>query len=170
MSGPRAPDRHRFPIHRRTGLASARPLPLVLRYARRAPALGPLRRPGGHAAGEQVQRHDLRRRPQPHRVRARHVEPCPGAPNGRRETLATHFEGMEPTARTMSASNPAGRSTSPIPGTAACPSMASNDRDMGSRVCTVFRRAAGRPSSSSTATFSSSPTGSASARRRSASS
>ena len=49
-------------------------------------------------------------------------------PDGRREVLATHFEGRSSTAPTTSASAPTGRSISPIPIMGACRSLASSGR------------------------------------------
>ena len=71
------PARHRLHLHRRADLASGRSLSPVLRHAgRRAAALGRARRRArGAAAVEQAQRHDLRRRPEPDRLRARDLEP-----------------------------------------------------------------------------------------------
>ena len=70
-------DRHRLPVHRGADLAPARAVPAILRHAgRRAPALGPAqRRARGAPAVQQMQRHDLRRRAQPDRLRARDLEP-----------------------------------------------------------------------------------------------
>ena len=55
------PAGRRFHLHRRADLAPARPISPVLRHAgRRAPPLGrKQRRARGHAAVEQMQRHDL---------------------------------------------------------------------------------------------------------------
>ena len=73
--GAGAPDRHRFPVHGRADLASARS------YLLFSDMPGDVRRrydcsrhPRGDAAGEQVQRHDLRCRAQPHRLRARDID------------------------------------------------------------------------------------------------
>ena len=69
------PGRDRLYLHRGAGLASGRSLPAFFRHAgRRAPTLGcATGRHRGQAAVEQMQRDDLRRRPQPDRLRARHV-------------------------------------------------------------------------------------------------
>ena len=71
------PARHRLHLHRRADLASGRSLSPVLRHAGgRAAALGCARRRArGAAAVEQAQRHDLRRGPEPDRLRARDIEP-----------------------------------------------------------------------------------------------
>ena len=53
------------------------------------------RRRRGQAAVEQMQRHDLRRRPQPDRLRACDLVAVRERPDGRREVLASHFERQE---------------------------------------------------------------------------
>ena len=72
-------DRLGLHVHRRADLAPDRALPAVLRHAGRRAA--PLGRGGrgarGHAPVEQVQRHDLRRGPQPRHLRARDLESGP---------------------------------------------------------------------------------------------
>ena len=80
--GRRRPGRHRLHVHGGADLAPGRSLSAVLRHAgRRAPALGPAgRRARGQAPLEQVQRHDLRRGPEPDRLRACHLQPGARAP------------------------------------------------------------------------------------------
>ena len=120
---------------------------------------------------EQVQRHDLRRRPQPDRLRARDLHAwCASGRTGGARCSPRISTGRSSTARTMSASSPTARSISPIPGTAACRSTASSGRaSSASRASIACRRAAGSRNCWSTAICSTSRTGCASRRTRSCS-
>ena len=76
------------------------------------------------------------------------LEPDPRAADGRREVLASHFEGKELNSPNESACTPTARSISPTPGTGACRSTVSSGRaSKAFRASTACRRAAASRSS-----------------------
>ena len=97
----------RVHLHRGADLAPDGALPPLLRHAgRRPPQVHPgERRRGGHEAVEQVQRHDLRRRAEPARLRARHELARPRAPgrHARDDRLALRGQGAEQPQRRLRA-------------------------------------------------------------------